>query len=219
MTAETWSTIFAGCTFVVIAATAAAALIQLRHLRASNQLAGMMEINRMWHDPQIQAWFNFVRDDLPEKLQDPDFLAGLTGDQIDRRVHVELYVADYWEQIGGYVKHGLIDERSLLDLGSDAIVGFWEMLWPVTSIRREHSGPAIYENFEYLAVRSRQWTARWPNGTYPRGMPRFADLDPGYRRSGRPASGSASVSSRSSGAQANSAVSPHTELQARKADR
>ncbi len=137
MTAETWSTIFAGCTFVVIAATAAAALIQLRHLRASNQLAGMMEINRMWHDPQIQAWFNFVRDDLPEKLQDPDFLAGLTGDQIDRRVHVELYVADYWEQIGGYVKHGLIDERSLLDLGSDAIVGFWEMLWPVTSIRRE----------------------------------------------------------------------------------
>jgi len=215
MSLELWSTLFAGCTCVVIAATAIAALIQLRHLRASNQLAGMIEINRMWQDPQMQAWFNFVRDDLPAKLQDPEFCAGLRGDRIDRRVHVELYVADYWEQIGGYVKHGLIDERSLLDLGNDQIVGFWEILWPVTALRRERSGPAIYENFEYLAVRSRQWIARGPRGTYPPGMPRFADLDQRHGRSSS-ASGQADRTFMQSENGAHPAVTPRT---ARKAER
>jgi len=39
MSPEVLSSIFAGGTFVVIGATAIAALIQLRHLRASNQHA------------------------------------------------------------------------------------------------------------------------------------------------------------------------------------
>jgi len=55
MSLEAWSAVFSGATFVVIAASAIAALVQLRHLRSSNQLAGMIEINRMWHDPQIQG--------------------------------------------------------------------------------------------------------------------------------------------------------------------
>jgi hypothetical protein len=182
MSPEFWSAFFSGATFIVIAASAIAALIQLRHLRSSNQLAGMIEINRMWHDPQIQSWFNYVRDDLPDKLKDPLFRDGLLSARIDRRIHVELYAADYWEQIGAYVKYGLIDENSLLDLASDAAVGFWEMLWPVTQLRRQTSGPALYENFEYLAVRARQWVAQRPGGAYPKGMPRYAQLEPYYGR-------------------------------------
>ncbi len=181
MSAEFWSAFFAGATFVVIAASAVAALVQLRHLRTSNQLTGLLHLNRMWHDPQLQVWFNFVIDDLPERMKDPEFRAGLFAERIDRRIHVELYVADYWEQIGTYVKYGLIEERSYLDLACASIVQYWEMLWPVTSLRRERRGQSLYENFEYLTVRAKQWIAQRPS-SYPKGMPRMADLDPAYGR-------------------------------------
>ena len=178
MSPEVWSAIFAGGTFVVIAASAIAALIQLRHLRASNQLSGMITINNLWHDPRIQAWFDFVRDDLPSKLEDPEFRRGILAQRIDRRVHVELYAADFWEQIGGYVKYRLIDEASFLDLACQQVVEFWEMLWPVTSARRVRGGPSVYENFEYLAVLAKRWIARHPTGAYPNGLARMSDLDP-----------------------------------------
>jgi hypothetical protein len=177
-----WSTIFAGGTFAVIAATAIAALIQLRHLRASNQLNGLLTILRMWHDPKIQQWFDYVRDDLPEKMKDPQFRADLAGDRIDRRVHPELMVCDFWEQIGSYVKYGLLDEGSFLDVSCGTVNTFWEMLWPVTSIRRTRLGPSLYENFEYIAVRGRQWMAKHPFGSYPKALPRIADLDPQFGR-------------------------------------
>ena len=124
-----------------------------------------------------------MRDDLPAKLEDAAFRNGLAAARIDRRIHVELYVADYWEQIGAYVKHRLIDEGPLLDLAFGQIIEFWEMLLPVTEIRRQRTGPSLYENFEYLAVRARQWSDERPAGSYPKNLPRYAQFD-GQRRPG-----------------------------------
>lgn len=182
MSTEVLNTIFAGATFTVIAATAIAALIQLRHLRASNQLTGLLTTLRMWYDPQVQQGFDFVRDDLAGRLKDPNFRADLEDDNVDRRVHVELYACDYWEQIGSYVKYGLLEEDSFLDVAGATINRFWKQLWPVISIMRKTRGDSLYENFEYIVVRSRLFISKHPDGLYPKGLPRVADLEAGERR-------------------------------------
>lgn len=182
MSFELWSTVFAGATFLVIAATAIAALIQLRHLRASNQLNGLLTMLRLWHDPQMQQWFDFVRDDLEGKMKDAQFRDDLRRPYIDRRKHIELHVCDYWEQVGSYIKYGLLDQQSFLDVTCSTINSFWQLLWPVINIMRETRGPSLYDNFEYIAVCGRLWIAKNPRGAYPRGVPRMADLDPHFGR-------------------------------------
>ncbi len=60
-------------TFVVIAATAIAALVQLRHARSSNQIEALAEINDRRDSPEMQASQRFVSHDLGEKLKDAAF--------------------------------------------------------------------------------------------------------------------------------------------------
>jgi len=48
MTLEALNTTFAGAAFAVIGATAIAAIVQLRHLRASNQINALLTILQDW---------------------------------------------------------------------------------------------------------------------------------------------------------------------------
>jgi hypothetical protein len=52
----------------------------------------------------------------------------------------------------------------------------WRALEPIITIQRKRSGIASWENFEYIAVRAQQWIASHPNGAYPRGLPRMAEM-------------------------------------------
>jgi hypothetical protein len=171
------NTIFAALTLVVVAAAAVAAVIQLRHLRASNQLNGLLTVLETWQNAQFQEWMEFVRDELPVKITEPAFIDSLRKAPVNRRVHPELHVCDWYEQVGSYMKNGLLDERSFLDIISANANEYWMSLWPVIAILRERRGPSVYENFEYLAVRGRLWNKKFPNGYYPRGTPRIAELD------------------------------------------
>jgi hypothetical protein len=171
------NTIFAALTLVVVAAAAVAALIQLRHLRASNQLNGLLTVLETWQNAQFQEWMEFVRDELPAKLTDPVFMDGLRARPINRRTHPEMHVCDWYEQVGSYMKNGLLDERSFLDIISANANEYWTSLWPVIAILRERRGPSAYENFEYLAARGRLWNKKFPDGDYPRGTPRIAEMD------------------------------------------
>ena len=51
---------------------------------------------------------------------------------------------------------------------------------------RRTRGDALYENFEYLAVRGVLFDRAHPHGCYPRGTPRIAELG-GPRAYGKPA--------------------------------
>ncbi|HLJ85066.1 MAG TPA: DUF4760 domain-containing protein [Candidatus Eremiobacteraceae bacterium] len=177
MSIEAWNTLLSGSTFAVVAAAAIAAIVQLRHLRASNQLNALLTVLETWQDSQFQECMKFVRDDLQEKVKDPTFLESLRDASGERGAHPELLVCDWFEQVGSYMKHGLLDERLFLDLISGTAVRYWRKLAPVTSQLRARRGAAVYENFEYLAVRGRIWNKKFPDGTYPRGTPRFAELE------------------------------------------
>jgi len=169
MTAETLSSIASVGTFIVIAVTAAAALVQLRHIRAGNQLTGLLHHVERWESDTLQAAADFVETKLPAKMKDSEFLDSLWVVTPDRRVHQELRVADWCEQMGSYIKYGMIDEAQYLDLGAFYVSSMWDQLRDVIVIRRAATGTnAMFENFEFLAARAKAFNAAHPAGNYPR---------------------------------------------------
>jgi hypothetical protein len=123
MNLEVDGIVLSAATLVVIAATAIAAIVQLRHLRASNQLSALLEIMDQWKKPEFQAAYTSFSRELPRKLEDKAYIESLRAPGIkDRANFQELLVMDTWEQVGAYVKCGLIDERTLLDIVSAQVL-------------------------------------------------------------------------------------------------
>jgi hypothetical protein len=162
---------------LVIAATAFAAVVQLKHLRASNQLSGLLTILHYSQDASEQERRNYVLKELETRLEDPEYRRSLERHPVDGQVHTELRVCDFFEQIGNYVKRGLIDEEAYLDTACDFIDTMWKKLEPVIAIMRRSRDESLYDNFEYLVVRSREWIQRHPRGQYPKRSPRIAISD------------------------------------------
>ena len=71
------------------------------------------------------------------------------------------------------MKHKLIPEDSLLDVYSSRIIDAWQIVEGVVPLVRKRGGPGVWENFEYLVVRARKWSALYPDGAYPKGVPRL----------------------------------------------
>lgn len=163
-------------TLIVVGVASAAAIVQLRHLRTSNQLNALLEILNQWNLPIIQAALAELLK-MPAKMKDPQYLSALKSPgTIDRKTHLEFLALDLWEQIGTYCKHGLVDERILLDITSSQVARGWECAEPAIMLIRESTGPSGFENFEYLAVRAKLWVQKYPAGTYPAGLPRMRDI-------------------------------------------
>ena len=140
----------------------------------------MLTIMELWYDPKVQEHLAYVRGDLQRKLKEQDYVAELKVDiakgPISRAVHPEFYVLDLWDQVGAFLKYGLIDERSLLDIVAPQVLGSWTQLEPVISRMRERYGPSAFENVEYAPARARLWLDRYPDGTYPKHTPRMPEL-------------------------------------------
>ncbi len=177
MTAEVVGLVLSAATLLVVAAAALAAIVQLRHLRASNQLSALLEIMNQWNQPLLQsAYAEFART-MSTKMDDPQYVKLLqTPGSPDRGTHPEFLILDFWEQIGTFSKYGLIEEDILLDIVSAQVSNAWKLAEPAIELRRRHSDPAAWENFEYLAVRSELWNARHPDGAYPANLPRMREL-------------------------------------------
>jgi len=178
MTVEYWNVIFSAATFAVIAVTAVAATVQLRHLRASNQLTALVTLLEDWQKPEMQAWVRFVRGgELAKKLEDPNYLRDLSETRGDRDLHPWLHICDYYEQLGSYVKYGLVDKLSFFDVSCATVNALYAALRPcIERMREVANNRTIFENFEYLAVQALLWIRAHPNGAYPTGVPRYDDI-------------------------------------------
>jgi hypothetical protein len=151
-------------TFVVISATAVAAMIQLRHLRSNNELQAMLDLGREFQ--QVAPHISFVYGDLPTKMKDPQFRKEV-GINIDPAVHPELIVAAFFDQCGLLIRLRLMPEKFIMEYagGADSILRCWHNLSEVIAIRRSEA-PTVYRNFELLAVHARKWLARYPRGSF-----------------------------------------------------
>jgi len=77
------------------------------------------------------------------------------------------------------IKNGVVDSALFFDGFGSIVDNTWKHMETYTALeRRLQRDPAIYENFEYLTVRAREWTARHRAGTYPKGVARIKLADP-----------------------------------------
>jgi hypothetical protein len=175
MSLELVNTLGTLATFVVIAATAIAAIVQLRHARSSNHIAALNELRETRETSHFQAASQFVAGHLSEKLRDPAFRYQLTAieartDEMRPLLGMLGTVGNYYEAMWVLVKAGLVERELVSQIFADNITLAWEQLAPVTTIVRRRVGPALWENFEYVTVLAQDWKAEHPKGTYPAGV-------------------------------------------------
>jgi len=165
---EIWSLVASLGTFLVIAATAIAAIVQLRHMRGSNQITVFSKLEEMWDDKEFRTQRRLVADELDQRLRDPQFRKELEADASpDEFVRAVIDVANFFEGMAIYAKTGLADTDIVCDFWSAIIVGSWHRLAPAIAIMRRTAGPLAYENFQYLAVVAQRYMDTHPHGTVP----------------------------------------------------
>ena len=158
-------------TFVVITASAIAALLQLRHTRGSNQILALTECRERLESDEFQNARRFVSKELPELMKDPEILKKLEGTSFPDELRPAGNVANFFESMGAFVRFKIIDRTIACDLWCGVVLASWEGVLPITRARRRHD-PGVWENFEYLAVLSKQFVEQSPS-SYPRRMARM----------------------------------------------
>jgi Domain of unknown function (DUF4760) len=153
MTAE-WVTAGASVfTCLVIAASAIAALVQLRHMRGGNQIVALTEYRETLESPAFREAQHFVSFVLPERLRD--------AIEARKVASMNPFVGDYeaiatvgnfFENMGVFVKNGIIDKTIACDCWSFVIVRNWRALAPVVEVVRRRTSATAYVYFEYLAA-------------------------------------------------------------------
>ncbi len=171
MSLELWNTVGTLGTFLVITATAIAALVQLRHMRRSNQIAALSELFEKANTPEAIAARHFVFTEIAEKMQDPAFRYEVLNRAARTRENAEaigkaVAVGSYYEEMGLLAKAGLVDRDLVCDMHGEPVIALWNALLEFTAIGRERN-PELLENFEYLVVLAEDWHASHPSGSYP----------------------------------------------------
>jgi len=162
-------------TFVVIAASAVAALMQLRHMRGSNQIVALNEARETLESPYFQEAQRLVRDELPQRLADPaERKKLLTLGSLPPEYAQVRNLANFFEHEGVLVKSGIIDPAIACNLWRGVVLRNWKAIEPmVRNLRVKRDAPALWENFEYLAVLSKRFDDAHPEGAYPAGVERM----------------------------------------------
>ena len=164
-------------TFLVIGATAIAAVIQLRHMRASNQLEGLLSVLARVEDSNFNRWVTAAQRQLPQLLADPDYRQSIIDGTFDRDV-AWLNLANSYDWVGSLVKNRLIPIDAFLDVYAYRIIQAWKVIEPVAALVRPHANDTIWENFEYLYVKAQDFDKGLRNGSsYPKHV-RRADIPP-----------------------------------------
>lgn len=164
MSLELWNTIGSVGTFVVIAATAIAAIIQLRHMRSNIQITALNELRETIESEHYQAAIRFVADELPKILADPQQRKRLDQYPLDRDLQAISTVCNFFENVGTLVKHEIIEKTIALDMWALVITINWDRLAPFVAQRRRFAGRQSVWEFRIpyrLGARVDAAASRW----------------------------------------------------------
>ena len=174
MSLEAWGTLASVGTFVVITATAIAALLQLRHMRAANQIVTWQQFASAYEGAELRPSFDFVRSELAKRLEDPAYRHELRFGQVERGAHPEITICNFFDQWGLYYRSGAIDRAGFMSVNAGVVAGFWRLLAPVIALMADPvHGNVSFQQFEYLAVQAQDWLEAHPAGDYPVGVARM----------------------------------------------
>src|SRR5271170_2199522 len=132
-------------TFLVITATAIAAIMQLRHMRGSNQIVALNELRESFQTSEFAAASRFVGAELAKALDDQAFRYEI-GHAQARSVETHEAIAkirivgNFYESLGLLVRSGLVDRDLVLDFWAGSVLPVWERIAPVTAIYRREQG-------------------------------------------------------------------------------
>lgn len=168
MSLELLNTIATLATCAIIATTAIAALVQLRHMRASNQIAGQLAIRDLILGAEFMRAEMTIRG-LPAMIGDPAYAwafrvpatKDLPQEVIEMRAAARI-VGSNFENVGNMVRHGLTDGRLFIEQYGNVVLRAWELLEPFTLVQRKLAPQhdRVWEDFELLAVLCRDWEDR-----------------------------------------------------------
>jgi hypothetical protein len=176
-------------TVAIVSATAIAALVQLRHLRAGNQITAMISIGENLGGTAFRDALSLVGLRLATTLDDPafrEYSAALTRGLTPSEVYPEyaevrsaaLLVGNAYEELGILVKNGIVDKTMFLDRYTFVIIRTWNQLEAFNAFNRAVAGDSsLWENFELLTVYSQDWDREHPSD-YPKGVRRLQLTSP-----------------------------------------
>lgn len=167
-------------TLVVLTAAAAAALIQLRHMRAGNQLQAFIDIYARANSPEMMRLFDFVLMDLSDVAKnDPEYVDKIVRREVPSS-ESPLRVAFWFDEVGIALRQELVSAEVVFQIGASAYatVSVWRAMQPLIEALRKRSR-ASFLHFEYAAVRAQQWLEAHPEGDYPADTPRWRDVATG----------------------------------------
>jgi hypothetical protein len=173
MSVELWSAVASSATFVVLAITAIVAVVQLHHIRGSNQVSAIDEFREALDSPDYRAAM-LLSVELARRIDDPAVRRDLAADPWPEWLLPLGYSFRLFETFGTYVKHGILNERIVFDLWRSVFIDNWDRLAPAIVVMRRTEGPAFMENFEMLACMAKQ---RKYESNYPRSLPRIVPED------------------------------------------
>jgi hypothetical protein len=164
---EALTAISTAVTAIVIAATVAVGYRQIRvagdqleHLRRSTQLDGTMKVFAELGAPEFRSARLFVENELEARMQDARFRDELLlpFQALDEDEHKELLVAQTFEKIGTYARHGLLDTVLIADYCGPLVREMWQKLenCGYFALRRRENAYSL-ENFEFLYDAAMNW--------------------------------------------------------------
>jgi len=177
-------------TAVVIAATAVAAVIQLRHMRSGNLIEAILSFRAMLEDDEHRKANRLLRGgDLERELEDPQFRRYLY--RISKKLPVEnvpqryvdlheaaIALGNSFELIGGMVRNRVVAPDVFLANYWWVVTSAWERMKEYIALGRQYAGTdGLFEDFEYLTVISGEWAKRHPD-SYARGVARMPLVNP-----------------------------------------
>src|SRR5437588_3770553 len=190
MSPETITAVSSALTAVVIAGTAVAAVIQLRHMRSGNLIEAILSFRAMLEDEEHRKANRLLRGgDLARELADPQFRRYLY--RMSKKLPVEdvpeRYVAlteaaialgNSFELIGGMVRNRVVAPGIFLANYWWVVTNTWDRMKEYIGMARQYTGAdSLFEDFEYLTVISAEWAKRHPN-SYARGVARMPLINP-----------------------------------------
>lgn len=159
-------------TFVVITASAIAALLQIRHTRSGNQIAAYNECRETMDSQDFRVALQFIRTELPERLKDPLLICEVVNGNLAGEYAGIRMVANLYESMGLFVRIGMMDRRIACELWAGIVLDVWNALRPLTATVRMTNGAGVWINFEYMAAISQKFFEQH-EGEYPAGVPRM----------------------------------------------
>lgn len=177
MTPEWLNALASIATLIVVTLTAYAALRQLSHLRAGNQVSAMLPLMEEYQSAEIQASLNYIRSGtMARDLQNADCRAGLMQIPSVGPAREAQLCMNFYEHLGALICAGVLDLELILS-HVEGPADMWKLSSDYIAIVRRSRGATVFEEFEALVLLERDFEKRNGASRFPKNLKRIDLVD------------------------------------------